>query len=140
MREIKFRSWSRTYGKMIYVDSLLLAFDMLHGHWSDGPIGDVHQPHPMQKGVLMQYTGLKDKNSVEIYEGDIISTGEEDRRFVIIPMLGGLSVHHVCFMGEAYNELVSMPTNDAQTAQWLSENTVIGNIHENLIDEARDNS
>ena len=131
MREMKFRLWDKKWKRMV---SNLCPIDnenALNLAWVKNYDGDY---------TVMQYTGLKDKNSVEIYEGDIISTGEEDRRFVIIPMLGGLSVHHVCFMGEAYNELVSMPTNDAQTAQWLSENTVIGNIHETTIDEARDKS
>lgn len=50
MREIKFRAWDKKEKKMYY--------DVLHNISFDG--------------VVMQYTGLKDKNRKEIYEGDIL--------------------------------------------------------------------
>ena len=61
MREIKFRAWSR--GKMHYFD--LFANDQYYLLGQDE--GNIEFNAP-----VMQYTGLKDGNGVEIYEGDIL--------------------------------------------------------------------
>ena len=52
MREIKFRAWDKDLLKM-------------YSKWTVIPDDD-------RSHILMQYTGLKDKNGVEIYEGDIL--------------------------------------------------------------------
>lgn len=58
MREIKFRAWVEETKKMFY------------NHQNNRYFGrDLKSP----RVALMQYTGLKDKNGKEIYEGDIVT-------------------------------------------------------------------
>lgn len=62
MREIKFRCWDIVFNKMRYEQDL----------W-DIPYNELFIHTPDQRALnLMQYTGSKDVNGAEIYEGDII--------------------------------------------------------------------
>ncbi len=63
MREIKFRAWDEKLKKML---DTFYPFDDIFTHNNILYYGNIRDCK------LMQYTGLKDKNGVEIYEGDII--------------------------------------------------------------------
>lgn len=71
-REIKFRAWDKKRGKMRFGDDNLQI--ALNGDlwWQFGQETSRIESRYQDDFVLMQYTGLKDKNGKEIYEGDIL--------------------------------------------------------------------
>jgi len=75
-REIKFRAWDKKEKKMLHYDTDHVPNMTLNGVLIQRidtctEFGEIDDNVSYQY-KLMQYTGLKDKNGVEIYEGDVV--------------------------------------------------------------------
>jgi uncharacterized phage protein (TIGR01671 family) len=131
MREIKFRTWDGKNKKMIYVDGDYNLVMKNNGLWSLHK-GDVILDHNSvavygSGGFLMQYTGLKDKNGKEIYEGDLITGAchaKDELDIGIIEYQDAMFV--VEYKGEEISESLFNNIYDCE-----SDIEIIGNIHEN---------
>lgn len=122
MREIKFRAWNDRFQEMFNVDVLAISPVM----WDTGGTGVslAYQPHV----EVMQYTGLKDKNDNEIYEGDIYKA--INRNFES-EVRGKITYLHGCYMFGNWNAQEFF--NKHQHIE------VIGNIYQNpnLLEESQ---
>ena len=77
-REIKFRAWDKEEQEMLDWDKFF-NLDIAQVFESKGSWG----VYPMQ------YTGLKDKNGVEIYEGDIDQAENGDKNVIVFLLKAG---------------------------------------------------
>ena len=80
MRKIKFRCWDKVEKRILYhfniasYDGVIQDIELPYGlKWE----GRVMSENKGEDFILMQYTGLLDRNKKEIYEGDIIQGNEK---------------------------------------------------------------
>lgn len=133
-REIKFRAWDSVHNKMVYLKDVVLCgynneFDIYELYFEENNLkcrgyddfdDDFGETIVNETELpIMQYTGLKDKNGVEIYEGDKVKA-----KFYGKDVVGEIGFNSGCFL--LWNSCVS----DNQLFIF-NDIEVIGNIYEN---------
>lgn len=123
MREIKFRAWDANYSCFEHVRGLKFEkkFWAVLGEDEDEYCLD----NPDTCYTLEQYTGLKDKNDTDIYEGDIV-TGFDI--YLDHEAISQVFIEN----GNTYLSGENLETGgDIVLSNFADQCEVIGNIHEN---------
>lgn len=114
MRSLKFRAWDKSVEHLYEVQTLIDGGDAIGRYVLNGEMNYIHLC--ADEIIVEQYTGLKDKNGKEIYEGDVLeSTWNGDKAVVVWNNVEGEWEHYADF--NAYSK--------------YGGSVVIGNIHEN---------
>jgi len=119
MREIKFRAWDNENKVMGYFpnDDNMFEIQDFRGFINCYEFSDIISN---VKYEIMQYTGLKDKNGKEIYEGDVLRYKKSG---LFYKVLCDFECGRYFFVKQEENKIIDI--------SWHIQMEVIGNIHEN---------
>lgn len=122
----KFRCWDERLGltEVVSIDFFRKKIKINHWEYGDSNF------FPLDEVVIMQSTGLKDKNGMEVFQGDIVRCTRGCPHEVIWlkeyagMYVGGMPAWYLSGLSEGY--------------AWTGDEEIIGNIYENqeLLEQA----
>lgn len=119
----RFRAWDKEFKEMVQVDALVFDEQIIKATYKNGSV----VKEDLKNYVLMQSTGLTDKNGKEIFEGDILSI-ETDKENVKVEVSWDSKHALLVFESKKYNAKEAL-------GELFEDNPypfkIIGNVWEN---------
>ena len=118
---LRFRAWDKEFKEMVQVDALDFEEQLIKATYKNGNV----VKEDLKNYVLMQSTGLTDKNGKEIFEGDVLKVTDKHSWLEVVSF------------SEKKAMFVSKEIGFPESPLWELFNTVlfeieiIGNIYKN---------
>ena len=119
----RYRAWDKEFKEMVQVDALVFDEQIIKATYKNGNV----VKEDIKNYVLMQSTGLRDKNGKEIFEGDILKVTNLSSWLEVV----SFNKDKAMFVSkETERKVEETPLYDLFNTD-IFEIEIIGNIHTN---------